>query len=475
MNVLLILPPCTPKDLFGDFAGSNPFTPPLDIASTASYLEKQGHCLAVFDCFSGNISMPQLKSILEKQSPQVVGITVDLPTLSSPLLPQAYRVARLCKDLDPEIKTIFYGFYPTRFPGRVLIKEEVDFVVKGEGEITTAKLLSALENGDNIDHVEGISFRRGGKIVNNQQREHIKDLDVLPFPAYHHLPMAKYKACPTSRKKRRQMIVQSSRGCPFNCYLCTSPLFSRRQWRAHSPEYMVDNLDFLNKKYGIDDFHFRDELFTVNRDRVVQFCSLLKKRKKNYSWNCYATFNAIDRDLIQLMKSAGCDQLNLGVETGSEQILGEYKKITRGMVQDGVNAMKEIGMESRLFFIIGPPSKTKQDVEQTIDFALKLNPDYALFSPSTPYPGSDYYDRLAQKGSELPDFERNLFVDNEAVCDLPEFDRAYISRMVSVAFRRFYLRPAYIWKKLISIRSFGQIKILLDGFTPLMSYLNGKK
>ena len=280
MKVSLILPPCTQEEVFGKLSGSNPILPPLYIASIASYLEAQGHCLTVHDCFTDHISMRKLKTLLDNESPQVVGITVDLPSLSSPLLPQGYRLAKLCKDIDPDIKVVFYGYYPTRFPSRVLAKDEVDFVVLGEGEITTAKLLKALEKGDHLSTIHGLGFKREGNPVINQQRELIENLDTLPLPAYHLLPMAKYKFCPTSRKKQRQMTIMSSRGCPFNCYLCTSPLFWRRRFRAHGPEYIIKNLDYLNTKYGTVDFQFRDDIFTCNRERVVEFCSLLKERKK---------------------------------------------------------------------------------------------------------------------------------------------------------------------------------------------------
>jgi len=137
--------------------------------------------------------------------------------------------------------------------------------------------------------------------------------------------------------------------------------------------------------------------------------------------------------------------------------------------------MKDAGMETRLFFIIGPPSKTIQDVEKTIEFAIELDPDYVIFSPSAPYPGSQFYDQLVEKGYQLPDFEKELFIENEAICDLPDFNRKYINIMVKKAFRKFYLRPRYVLKKILSIKSFHQLKYLFRSFISLISFIGGSK
>ena len=475
MRVALILPPCTEEEIFGKLTGSHPVLPPLDLASIASSLKVQGHNVTIYDCFAGHISKEQLKILLEENKPQVVGITVDLSSLSSPLLPQAYDVAKLCKNINSSVKTIFYGYSLTRFPDWILSKDQVDFVILGEGEVTAGELLKTIERRDDLGRVDGLGFKLDGKIIINQRREQINNLDILPLPAYQLLPIEKYRVCPTSIKKQRQMTIMSSRGCPFNCYLCTSPLFWRRKWRGHSPEYIIKNMDYLYKEYGIEDFQFRDDIFTFDRNRVKEFCTLLIKEKRTYVWNCYATFNTIDEGLVKLMKKAGCYQLDLGVETGEEQILKEYKKITKSMVKRMMVIMKDAGMETRLFFIIGPPSKTIQDVEKTIEFAIELDPDYVIFSPSAPYPGSQFYDQLVEKGYQLPDFEKELFIENEAICDLPDFNRKYINIMVKKAFRKFYLRPRYVLKKILSIKSFHQLKYLFRSFISLISFIGGSK
>ncbi|MBL7197812.1 MAG: cobalamin-dependent protein [Candidatus Omnitrophica bacterium] len=475
MKVALILPPCTEKEIFGKLTGSHPVLPPLDLASIASSLKVQGHDVIIYDCFAEHISREQLKILLEENDPQVVGITVDLPSLSSPLLPQAYDLARLCKNMNPRVKTIFYGYSPTRFPDRILSKDQVDFVILGEGEVTTGELLKTIERRDDLRRVDGLGFKLDGKIIINQRREQISNLDILPLPAYQLLPIEKYKVCSTSIKKQRQMTIMSSRGCPFNCYLCTSPLFWRQKWRGHSPEYLIKNMDYLYKKYGIEDFQFRDDIFTFDRNRVKEFCTLLIEEKRTYVWNCYATFNTIDKDLVRLMKKAGCYQLDLGVETGTEQILKEYKKVPKDQIKEMMIIMKDAGMESRLFFIIGPPSRTIQDVEKTIEFAIELDPDYVIFSPSAPYPGSQFYDQLIEKGYQLPDFEQKLFVENKAICNLPDFDREYIDAMVKKAFRKFYLRPQYVLKKMLSIRSGHQLKCFFHSFISLVSFIGGSK
>lgn len=472
MNIALILPPCTQEEIFGRLSGGNPILPPLDLASIASYLEAEGHSLRIYDCFADNITLDQLMGLLGEQKPQLVGITVDLPSLSSPLLPQAYHVARLLKrKSNPNVRVALIGVFPTKFPHQVLEKEEVDFVMLGEAEMTFAELCLALENKGDFQNIKGLGFKDQSGIVTNPRRDYLKDLDILPLPAYHLLPINKYRFCPTSRKLRRQMSIISSRGCPYSCSVCYAPMFSRRQWRAHSPEYIIKNMDYLNKHYGIEDFQFRDEIFTLNRNRTIQFCSLLKKHKKKYSWNCYATFHTVDDDLVCIMNDAGCYQIDLGVEVGTSSILKKYKNLSIDLVRQRMKMMKRIGMETRLFFIIGPPSETTQDVERTIELAIELDPDYVLFTPSAPYPGTELYDQLSQRGITLPDFEKKIFVSGKAICDLPGFKKEYIDKMVTAAYKRFYIRPQYILKKLFSIRSFYQFKSCLHGFMVLKNFL----
>jgi radical SAM superfamily enzyme YgiQ (UPF0313 family) len=234
-------------------------------------------------------------------------------------------------------------------------------------------------------------------------------------------------------------------------------------------------MDFLYDKYRIDDFQFRDDIFTADKKRVKEFCSLLIKQNKRYLWNCYATFNTIDEGLIRLMKEAGCYQLNLGIETGSEESLKAYKGFSNSLVKGVMSVIKKVGIETRLFFIIGPPSITVQDVEDTIAFAIELDPTCVIFVPAAPYPGTAFYTQLLQRGYELPDFENHIFTENEPLCDLPGFSRKYLSKMTKTAYLRFYFRPQYLARRIMSIRSFCDLKSnFFEGLIPLLRFALGK-
>jgi radical SAM superfamily enzyme YgiQ (UPF0313 family) len=175
--------------------------------------------------------------------------------------------------------------------------------------------------------------------------------------------------------------------------------------------------------------------------------------------------------MLVAMKKAGCYQVDLGVETGSDEALREYKGFGKDLVIEGMRSIRQAGLESRLFFIIGPPSKTVDQINKTIDFAIELDPDYAVFFPACPYPGTALYDRMYEQKSKLPDFEKGLKLNYEAICDVPPFSKEYLTQMTQEAFKRFYWRPKYIFKRIFLLRSLHDITKTVSGIKSLLRFL----
>lgn len=417
-----------------------------------------GREVKIFDCPAERFRLPELAERLSEFNPRLVGIVAN-----SVLISRAIEVSRLIKKIDPEIATVLGGYHPTLFPKTILREESVDFVAIGEGEMTTLDLCGTLEENGSPSEIKGVGFKEDGIRI-NPLRPVIKDLDKLPSPAYHLLPIKRYRLCSTSKRSHRQISVVSSRGCPFNCYFCSSPGFWGARYRSHSPEYVLAILDRLFDDYGIEEFQFKDDTFTQDRDRVFAICDLINRNRRRFFWSCYATFHSLERELMERMKEAGCYQLHIGVESGSDEILRKYKRTTKAKIYKVVDDAKKLGIELRLFFMVGPPDRREEDIEKTIQFAIDLDPDAIVANPSIPYPGSRFYSDLLENGHPVPEFEKRIYSDEMPVCDLPPFTRETLVRKTEEIYKRFYLRPAYLFRRIRAIRSLRDLKANLEGF-----------
>jgi len=293
MRTLFILPPS--KFALREAVGITAL--PLGLAYLASVLEVEGQRVKIIDCPTLNYDMRSLEKEVKGFKPDVVGITSTTSTIYD-----AYKVAELIKEINSKAKVVIGGPHVS-FTAKETLKEcpFIDIVVRGEGEITTKELMLHLEKGLSLEEVKGISFRKNGKIVETEDRPFIKNLDKLPFPAYHLLPMDKYKV-----GKHRFANTITSRGCPFSCIFCSSSELCGRVWRARSPENVVEELKVLKSEYDVSEIEFLENL--------------------NLSWSASSRVNTITQRLADIMKKAGCHTIYLGIESGSQKILDLIQK-----------------------------------------------------------------------------------------------------------------------------------------------------
>jgi anaerobic magnesium-protoporphyrin IX monomethyl ester cyclase len=370
--------------------------PPLGLAYVAGALEKAGFHVEILDNYLLEKSIEDIKQTIRKLNPEIVGITC-----SSASYQQCVETAKAVKATLPFCKVVVGGWHPSYMPDSMLQHPEIDYVVMGEGERAMTELATHITKGEDdhaIAQIAGIAYRHEGKIVKTAQK-FIKDLDQIPFPARHLLPMHLYEREIPYLRAKPVDTMNIARGCPYNCAYCET----RRLWglgcRAFSPARVVDEINHLATNYGTKGIYFLGDNFTIHEKRTVELCELIKKSKLGIEWVCDTRADLISRELLRTMREAGCRTIWFGVESGSPRIL---QKINKGVtLEQTVQAFKlcrEEDVQIACSFILGIPGETLSDMEATYKFAKKLDPDWCQFNVFIAVPGSGLYDEVMQKG-----------------------------------------------------------------------------
>ena len=449
MKIFLVVPPFKLDQLYPGLGKIAPYFPPLELAYIASSLKMQGHDIKILDCPALELDFSELMDIVRNDEPDIAIIPTSSPIYSFvySLYPPAKELIKLLKKTNPLTKTVLIGFISSVLSENVLLSSGADFVVRGESEITCIELCRAIQDKTKLEAIRGLGFREKGKIIINKERDFIEDLDELPPPAYSLLPLNKYRFISDTPVPVKGITLRASRGCAFNCYFCPSAGFWKQRIRSHSHKYVISTMNYLYENYNINRFQFHDDIFGVPKEWNIEFCTLLVKNKYRFKWDCYSHFRYLDEKVINAMKKAGCHLVSLGIECGSDKMLKEFKGITKHEIEEKLILLKKSKMKMRLFFLIGPPAESEAEIEETIKYAIKLNPD--IFAPTIvlPFPGSRFFQDMQPLGF-TPDFD--TFFSKKA-CDLPKFKKEDLERMIKKSYRQFYLRPAYIIRILPSL------------------------
>lgn len=434
MRVLLINPPAFSVESYAN-AGVN--APPLGLAYIASVLETGGHEVEILDCQALELSLYHVRREIEARRPQVVGVTSTTPTIHS-----ALGVVKAAKEIDRDIVTVIGGPHASFTPRETLNScRELDFVVVGEGEYTTLELMKALAEGEAPEAVEGIAFRKAGSLVETPRRAYIMDLDRIPFPARHLLPMNRYKIL---GKNATVIHLISSRGCPFQCIFCSSSAMFGKVFRARSVANVIAEIEESLKKYKTRNVEFVDDTFTFNRGRVLEFCDEVRRRGLDISWGCSSRIDTITKEMMEKMKEAGCSIIFFGIESASQRTLNLIGKgVTVERAVKVIDWAREAGIETLASFVIGFPWETIEDMKCTIRFAKKLKPDFVEFSVATPYPGTPLYELAKGKGL-LEVYDWSKYTTIKPVMRGEGFSIKDLRRLISISYGLFYLSPAFL-------------------------------
>lgn len=374
---------------------------------------------------------PVWKEVREKITsfqPDLVGISV-----LTAKVPSALKIAEICKDVNPNIKVVVGGHHPTIRPDEMLSNENIDFVIRGEGEYTFYELLHALQtSGLDYYDIPGLSFRWAGNIIHNKDREPIKDLDLLPMPARGRLINVK------TYSLTQLSMVMTSRGCPYNCGFCASKNMWGRKVRYRSIDNILDEIEGLKSKYSIKNITFMDDAFTINRERVKEICSALIRNHIDITWSCLTRVDAISDELVTLMKKTGCTKVDIGIESGNQRVLNLINKgITLEQVRNAVKILRERKLYWSGFFMFGFPTETEDEVLDTLRFMKELKPNWANISIFTPYPNTDLFNLCREKG----------LIDNKVDYCMYSHQSPYICFTEKIPKERFCILARHVLKE----------------------------
>ena len=367
-------------------------TPPIGLGYLATITQNLGHNVNLIDAEALGLSLEQSVNEVISQSPDLVGINLITPTFNL-----SKQIIQRIKQKRPKTKIIVGGTHATINPEQSLKQiPEADILIRGEGELTLTELLN---NNLNPFLIKGVSYKKNHKIINNQDREKIQNLDVLPF-----INRDFFIDDPHQNNRNLKSVIMGSRGCPYTCSFCSAPLTSGRKIRTRSIENIVDEMEMLKQEHGIDSVHFLDNDFIYNKDRILGLADELRARNLNINWRALARTDIIARfggDFLKKIKKSGCYQLVFGIESGSQRILDLMKKGTNPeQARQAVQLCKDVGIKTKAYYMFGYPTETLEEMNQTLNLAKELNTDTACFVLAKAYPSTEMYNSLRKQYSD---------------------------------------------------------------------------
>ncbi len=451
--------------------------PPLGVLSIAAVLEKEGVGVEVIPADVLGLGWPEIEKEIGRGAPDIIGVTSSTENRF-----QSFELIRRAKRARPEALTVMGGPHASMAAEDTLSHlPELDAIVRGEGEMTVLELCRKLEKAGPsgrdgaLAGVKGLSFRRGGEVVSNPPREPIADLDTLPFPAVHLLPVEKYNFTVDvpGRGALPAVNVMTSRGCPFGCNFCATPVNWGRKVRMRSPRKVMDEVESLVRRYGSKVIFFYDDTFNVSAKRVEEMCDEIVRRKLDIVWRAEVRLDLMSKPLLERMKAAGLFHLSFGLEAGSERVRNEVigKKIDLRDFHNLIAWCREVGVIPAAFFIFSHPTETWDEAQETI----RLIEQYRTAIEGTVsilhvYPGTPLEATAKDLGVMPRDFswtERDfskIITLPQAQGDVPLFvDRLKWSQIAELVFRwSFTARKTSVLRKVPStlkhIHSWGDLR-----------------
>jgi anaerobic magnesium-protoporphyrin IX monomethyl ester cyclase len=397
MKVLLINPPYP----FDEFP-----TPPFGLVSLGGYLLEQGIDVKIEDYIVTPYSKERVKRILAEYSPDVVGATGVTMNINTSL-----RIMRDYKEIDPDIIAVMGGPHVTFDAENILLKNNsIDCVVRGEGEITFVEFLRELSMGRSPKYVAGTSCRENGRVIHNEDRPFIEDINILPYPARHLVQLSKYKAMGLP------VNMITSRGCPYKCIFCVGRKMIGKKIRNFDVKRVVDEFELISRM-GFNQINIVDDLFTANKKRCIAICDEIINRGISHKWNAFSRVDTVSKELLEKLKEAGCATLCFGIESGNQEILDTIKKrTTLEKCRKAVALCNACGIEPMASYILGLPGETRETVEKTLKFAEQLCTNYG-FHILAPFPGTEVREKCEAYGVKILTDDWDKYDANRSVCE----------------------------------------------------------
>jgi radical SAM superfamily enzyme YgiQ (UPF0313 family) len=460
-NFLLLNPPSPDKYVYirdinrsGRRSRECTIWPQSSLACLAAVVKKIGYDPNILDCIASNLHWNDVQKYIKQHCPKWILIEGISSTITNDLY-ASYIGKRY------GAKTILVGPHITALPTETMNAfPSLDYGIIGEVEETLGELVHIIDTDGDIASVTGIAFRDGDRIAITPQREFIKDLDLLPLPLYELLPIEKYYAPYIGGP---YVFVLHSRGCPNSCYFCRQNIMWRSVCRLRTGKSIAN--EFLAiAKLGIKKVMFHSDTFTQNKENVLDICRHLIQADTGIRWLCNGRVDLVDAEMLQIMRVAGCDMINYGIESGSQDILALSNKgenATPDRAIEAVQMTKAAGIAVWGYFMIGLPGETKASIRQTVAFAKQLPIDLVNFSIATPYPGTPFFKTASANGwlqkVDWEDFDQNY----STIVNYPALSDKDIIAGVRYAYMRWFATPKGFMTFLKALTSWRNLKVML--------------
>jgi anaerobic magnesium-protoporphyrin IX monomethyl ester cyclase len=435
--------------------------PSLPLLSLAAWIRENGFEVSYLDLHAKNKLTHELHSDVVEFAPHIVALTAK--TLGWPAV---IEIAQMVREAKPDAVIVVGGPQLTLYAKESMSWDCFDLAVVGDGEETLLEICTRYENGESIEGIAGTVYRKDGVITEGPARPLAASIDKYPMPAWDLVDMTDYH-CLTLLMPFATMVT--TRGCPWHCGYCSQVYSEKLRFRA--PELVVDEMEYLEKEHGVKEIVFFDETFTIGKRRMKKFAKLVQERGLTVKFNIRARVDTVDREVLECLKAAGLRSIHMGVEAGTDRLLKIMnKQITREQTERAFRIAREVGIETRGYFMIGYYDATPQDIEDTIDFAASLGLDWASFSVATALPGTDLYTVAQERGYVNGDFWKEYTVNGGG--QLPQLEtetftaeqlRAYRTK----AYLKFYMRPDLIRRKFSKSEGREELLEMLGGATVL--------
>lgn len=417
---------------------------PISLPSIAGVLLSKGYKVKIWDCIAEGILAKDVKKFLKKYHPRLVIFNISTPTFNDDIK----FIADLKKSLSCHFTAI--GVHVSATAEETLGVSKLDSVIRREPELSSLALADTIKQNKSLSRVLGISFRLRGKIIHNPDKPFCQDLDSLPFPARSLLNNQKY-TLPVINQP--YTLIITSRGCPNNCLFCAASLYYGSKIRFRSVNNIMEELKEIVNKQEIKFITMWSDTFTFNRKFVIGICKKIMESNLDFSWMCNSRVDKVDPIMLKLMRQAGCIGISYGVESGNQSILDNVRKnITLKQIENAFKWTREAGIETLAHIIFGLPGETEKTIKKSVDFVIKLKPDYVQFYCAIPFPGTDLYS-LAKKEGWLTTEDWSKFEINQAILNMPRLAVVQLKEARIKAYQKFYLRPSYLVQRLKKIKS----------------------
>ncbi len=474
MKIVLINPIVNEKQLSYVHKRLLPPVPPMSLCYIAAILENNGFRVHVIDQYAYRLNNEQLLQKIKDIRPDTVGFSCLTPTINN-----IRELSKKIRLFNKDIKIVLGNLHATLFADEILKEKIADVVVRGEGEYTALELFSVIRSGRSFSRIKGISYRTGADIVHNQDRPAIKNLEDIPYPAWHLLNWKCYSKAPMLGLKGPAVLIQASRGCLFQCSFCAQDKI-HKGFRTRDVNSVIDEIEYVHKRLGIRNFVFGDSFFPHSLEQGYEFSEKLRVRNlhKKIKWVIETRIDQINAALLEKMKEAGLYLIMFGFESGSQRILDSMgKNVNIEVAKQTMAIVKKSEILTLGLFMIGMPEETVETCKETINFAKQLDCDMIKFNIVIPYPGTQLYERCRESINPKCSYEDftswGTWLSNSR--ELPFVPQRMTSleliKMQRRAMFSYYMRFGFILKHFLKLRILNIGDIVFGGLFLLWKFL----